>query len=170
MHLSPPQNEAELLLVADIYLKYDDGFLPVNREVCYENIINHWRRLGYVRIIHHARRVIGFIMASVVTTKHSKEKMLLQEYFCTDLSGFAAAKAVKLAHRDLVQHAANQRIVTVMSCGSHMDPDHTFTRILEREGWKRKGHVALIQLVRAAPVVQKGLPGQRSQRSGELPS
>jgi hypothetical protein len=148
MHISPPKDEQELRVVADIYLDYDDGFLPVNREVCHENILLHWKRLGYIRIIHHANRIVGFIAGSPIMTKHSKEKVLLQEYFCTNLTGFAAAKAVKLAHRDMVNYARAQRLFVIMSCGSHMDPDHTFTRILEREGWGRKGHVALLRIVK----------------------
>lgn len=139
-----PTSEDQLKRCVDIYIAQHDDFFPVDRNICYRNVMAYWRMpTEYVKIIEHNRTIVGFIAGAITTSKHSREKYLLQEYYVTNLKGFSAAKAVFLAHRDFEKFARDQRISMVISQGSHMDPDHTFTRLLEKDGWSRRGHIAI---------------------------
>jgi hypothetical protein len=143
MILTNPSSEQQLKFCADLYISYNDSsFISIDQQFCYENIIKHWKSLNYIKLIVDNNQIIGFIMASPSMSKHSKDRFMLQEYYCTNAQGFKAAKAVKLAHQDLIEYARKNRFKFVISQSSHMDPDHTFTKLLEKFGWQRRGHIA----------------------------
>ena len=49
-------------------------------------------------------------------------------------------------HQELIEEAKRLDIKLVMSTGSHFDEDNTFTKILERYGWERRGYIAIKKL------------------------
>jgi hypothetical protein len=46
----------------------------------------------------------------------------------------------------MIEEAKRLDIHLAMSTGSHLDENNTFTKILERYGWERRGHVAIKKL------------------------
>ena len=171
MEFLKPTNEAQLRHCCDIYMAQNDPeFMRVDANSCYQSLIKHWRLNGYVRVIWLKGEIVGFIMASIVPVMYSKEKHLAQEYYCTNLTGFAAAKAVIESHKGLVEVAKMKLIPVVISQGSHMDPENTFTRILERQGWTRRGFVANIRAVPDVARVPEGHHPQRLPASGVKPA
>lgn len=169
MIIRNPISIEELHLCAEIYIAQNDNeFLYIEPSVCKFNIVNQWKMNRYIRVIEHDGKVVGFIAASPNTSKHSTLKQFVQEYYVTNLKGFASARAVIAAHRDMVDYAIKHRYHLVISQGSHMDPEFVFTRILERNGWKRKGHVALKYLT-DLPAARLELPlHQRGRTLGEV--
>lgn len=142
MEILQPKSAQELMICADIYIGYNNDFVQVDRGWAHKQILDYWRQKNYIRVIYHEGQIVGFIAAMYCASKHSPEWRLLQEYYCTNLKGFASAKAVRLAHRDMLEYAKRRGIGLVQSPGSHMDPDNVFVRILERDGWQRSGYLA----------------------------
>jgi len=147
MKIIQPSSEQQLYFCANMYISQNDSsFISIDAQFCYENIIKHWKSLNYIKIIIDNNQIVGFIMASPSMAKHSKDKFMLQEYYCTNLKGFKSARAVKVAHEDLIEYSKRNKFKFVLSQGSHMDPDHTFTKLLEKFGWQRRGHIAKYNL------------------------
>jgi len=143
MQVTKPTSEQQLKFCTDMYIgQNDNSFINLDSQYCYENIIKHWKSLNYIKLIIDNNQIVGFIMASSTVSKHSKDKFIVQEYYCTNLIGFKSARAVKLAHEDLIENAKKNKFKFVISQGSHMDPNHVFTRLLEKFGWDRRGHIA----------------------------
>jgi hypothetical protein len=143
MKIIQPISEQQLQFCTNMYISQNDpSFISVDIQFCYENIIKHWKSLNYIKLIIDNNQIVGFIMASPLSSKHSRDKFMLQEYYCTNLTGFKAARAVKLAHQDLIEYSKKNKFKFVISQGSHMDENHTFTKLLEKFGWQRRGHVA----------------------------
>jgi len=148
MKIIQPSSEQQLKFCADMYISQNDNsFINLDSQFCYENIIKHWKCLNYIKLIIDNNQIVGFIMANETISKHSRDKFIAQEYYCTNLSGFKSARAVKLSHEDLTEYAKKNKLKFVISQGSHMDPDHTFTRLLEKFGWDRRGHIAKYNIV-----------------------
>jgi hypothetical protein len=142
MQILQPKSPQELLACADIYISYNNDFLKVDERWAHKQILDYWRQKNYIRVIWHEGQIVGFIAAIYCASKHSPEYRLLQEYYCTNLKGFSAAKAVRAAHRDMIEYATRRGIGLIQSPGSHMDSDNTFVRILEKDGWERSGYLA----------------------------
>jgi len=148
MKIVSPTSEFQLVKCVELYAALNDySFIDIDSSFCYENIIKHWKTLQYIKLIIDNNQIVGFIMATSSMSKHSKDKYMLQEYYCTNLSGFKAAKAVKLSHNDLIEYAKKNKYKHVYSQGSHMDPEHVFTRLLEKFGWDRRGHIAKYTII-----------------------
>jgi hypothetical protein len=148
MKIIQPSSENQLKQCADMYISQNDfSFINIDTKFCYESIVKHWKTLQYIKLIIDNNQIVGFIMATSSMSKHSKDKYMLQEYYCTNLSGFKAAKAVKISHNDLIEYAKKNKYKFVYSQGSHMDPEHIFTRLLEKFGWDRRGHIAKYTIV-----------------------
>jgi adenine deaminase len=91
-------------------------------------------------------QIIGWIYATPGLNLHTKEKILQQIYFCSNQAGISAARVIKVLHEELIEEAKRLDIKLVMSTGSHFDEDNTFTKILERYGWERRGYIAIKKL------------------------
>jgi hypothetical protein len=148
MKIVSPTSESQLAKCVEMYAALNDySFINIDTKFCYESIVKHWKTLQYIKLIIDNNQLVGFIMATSAMSKHSKDRYMLQEYYCTNLNGFKSAKAVKLSHNDLVEYAKKNKYKFVYSQGSHMDPEHVFTRLLEKFGWDRRGHIAKYTIV-----------------------
>lgn len=142
-----PANAEQLKVACRLYMQQNDNtFMWIEPSTCEKNIVNHWMRQEYIRLIMQGNRIAGFILAAVVSSKHCGRPHMVQEYYCTDLKGTASARAVYLAHDDMLQEARRRRLPFVVSCGSHMDPTFVFARMLEKRGWKRRGHICIYDI------------------------
>lgn len=147
MIVDKPISDEEVKYCCDLYISQNDpSFFKVNPQICYNNLINHWRSLGYLSVIRKDNRIVAWINANELRSRHSSERFLMQEYYCSILSGFSAAKAVRLAHNDLIQEGLRRKVDYVMSIAGPKDPTCVLTRILEKDGWIRRGHIAKYNL------------------------
>jgi hypothetical protein len=152
MIVTNPKSEDELAKCVDMYIALNDPtFIKINRDFCIENIVKHWKSLGYIRLLKDNHKIVAWIMAIPAMSKHSREKYLMQEYYCSHLEGFSSVRAIKILHNDLIKYASNNRYNLIVSTGSHMDPTFVFTRILEKQGWNRRGHIATYRI--ESPIV-----------------
>jgi hypothetical protein len=97
----------------------------------------------YFRIISRDGRDVGFISATVGCFGFSTERVLNQNFYFSELEGYSAHLAVKIAHEGLLEFARTARVKKVVSGGSYLDGDFVFVRLLERLGWTRHAHVAV---------------------------
>jgi hypothetical protein len=142
-----PRTLEEIHFCVDMYLRLnDESFIPADRQLAYDNLSNLVRRNKFVRMAVKDNQIIGWIYASAGLNLHTKEKILQQSYFCSNQTGIAAARVIKFLHQELIEEAKRLGINLVMSTGSHFDEDNTFTKILERYGWERRGYIAIKKL------------------------
>jgi hypothetical protein len=142
-----PRTLEEIHFCVDMYLKLnDETFIPADKDLAYSNLMNLVRRNKFVRMAVKDGKIVGWIYACVGLNLHTKDKILQQSYFCSNQSGILAARIIKFLHEELIKEAKRLDIKLVMSTGSHFDEDNTFTKILEKYGWERKGYIAIKKL------------------------
>jgi len=147
MELIKPRTLEDIHFCVDMYLNLnDETFIPADKQLAYDNLSNLVRRNKFVRMAVKNNQIIGWIYATPGLNLHTKEKILQQSYFCSNQSGISAARVIKVLHEELIEEAKRLDIKLVMSTGSHFDEDNTFTKILERYGWERRGYIAIKKL------------------------
>jgi len=147
MELIKPRTLEDIHFCVDMYLNLnDETFIPADKQLAYDNLSNLVRRNKFVRMAVKNIQIIGWIYATPGLNLHTKEKILQQSYFCSNQSGISAARVIKVLHEELIEEAKRLDIKLVMSTGSHFDEDNTFTKILERYGWERRGYIAIKKL------------------------
>jgi hypothetical protein len=101
-----------------------------------------------MKILKKNDNIIAFIVAVIDKPLHNNEVGLVQIYYACSEKGFTAYKCAVQLHEELIKEGIKQKLDFVLSQGSHMDPEFIFTRILENNGWERRGHVAMRRLPR----------------------
>lgn len=136
--------KAELEYCIDAYTKYNDfSFLPVDRDFAIKNLDLAVRRQRFVRVLKMDDKIVSWIFADSAKSAHMKTNILQQYYYFSELQGVAAYRSVKMLHDSLIDYAEKMGYELILSPGSHLDEDHTFTRILEKLGWERRGYIGI---------------------------
>jgi hypothetical protein len=144
MNISKIKTNEDVIECVNMYFDQNDHlFLEANFRIAVKNLDIIIRRNKFVRILKESDKIVAWMYADTYKSLHSDFKAIQQYYYCSTLKGTKAFKAVKLLHEDLVKYAIENKYEFVMSPGSHLDPDYTFTRILEKLGWERRGYIAL---------------------------
>ena len=144
MNIRKPISRNELEQCVDIYLAMnDESFLPSDKFNAFSNILRRWRGGEFIRIIEKDNEVVGFITGLVHVLPHCKYKQIDQDYYVSNLKGFGAARAVIVAHEEMIKYAEETGIPFVVTHCSHEDEDRVLCKILQKKGWRVKGHVAL---------------------------
>lgn len=142
-----PRTLEDIRYCVDMYLaQNDETFIEADKDLAYHNLTMLVRRNKFVRMAVKDNKIIGWIYANAGINPHIREKIFQQYYFTSNQSGIMAARVVKFLHEEMVEEAKRLDISLVMSTGSHLDENNTFTKILERYGWERRGHVAIKKL------------------------
>ncbi len=141
-----------------MYLALNDySFLPADRNFAIQNLSLSVRRKKFVRaLVDEDDKIVSWIFADSNNSLHMKTNILQQYYYCSNLKGIAAFKSVKILHDALIDYAEKMGYEIVMSPGSHLDEDHTFTRILEKLGWERRGYVGIYKTSHYKPFGDPG--------------
>lgn len=128
----------------DMYLALNDySFMPANREIAIKNLSLAVRRNKFVKVLKMNDKIVSWIYADSGASLHMSTNIIQQFYYCSELKGPAAYKSVKLLHDALIDYAEKKGYELIISSGSHFDKDYTFTRILEKLGWERRGYIAV---------------------------
>lgn len=142
-----PRTKEDIQYCVDMYLaQNDETFIEADKDLAYHNLMLLVRRNKFVRMAIKNNEIIGWIYAGVGVNPHIKDQIFQQYYFTSNQSGIMAARVVKFLHEEMVEEAVRLGIKLAMSTGSHLDENNTFTKILERYGWERRGHVAIKKL------------------------
>jgi hypothetical protein len=101
---------------------------------------------------------------------HTREQEVSQMYYQTKLKGFSAVKALRLYHKSMIEYAEKNGIEKCVST-SIMDTQETFYRILEKDGWVRRGCTMVYKLPKKNPTGPRlalvRIPGRQERLSGK---
>lgn len=138
------KSPTDLMTMFEVYAALnDESFLPFDKAASIAALHQQWASKQYIRVIEHDGEIRGWIAASVMCPAHMGAKVLQQTYYVSNFSGFLAAKALVMAHTDLVAFAEHIKVPYVISSCSHMDPGHNMCKILAHRGWETRGYLAL---------------------------
>jgi hypothetical protein len=135
--------------VVNQYLSIGDGglFEVDNVRAMQRMFSNISQKTNFTRIIkNNDGEIIGGIFAIPQPILYSKAIGLKQEFYYSIETGFSAARAVKVAHKALIEEANRRKLDFAMSCCSHLDEDRVLCKILAKQGWEIKGHLAVYHL------------------------
>jgi hypothetical protein len=146
MKISRIKSLQDLDEIVRMYLHYnDDSFMPADYKKTHANMIRSIRT-GFFRIVvDDDDSLIGAMLANVTDVRHMKKKVMRQDYFFS-IGGVKGYKAVVLLHEELVKEARTRKVDIVYSAGSFQDENNTFARILEKQGWQRRGYAAAFHI------------------------
>ena len=148
----PINSNKEIIEVIELYSAInDEEFMPVHKEYAYRNIWMHVKQKKFHRLYLEDNIIIGFIFCSPFQNYHFCGRLFAQEYFFTNAKGRKACNVIKILHNEMIKEAVRLKCNAVVSAGSHLDEDYTFTRILEKQGWLRRGHLAVKYLTPPMP-------------------
>jgi len=151
MEISHLVGKRDLLDCVDLYISMNDPeFLPdVDADLAASRIMQRLRSGAFIRLLKEDGEVFAFIIGCDAHQDFASEPQLHQLYYASKYTtGTKAVKAVVLLHNELEVYARSRNLSTVVSPGSHMDETNVFSRILEKQGWTRRGHIALKNLRR----------------------
>ena len=154
-----PRNKDDVRALVEMYYQQNDfTFLPASLEEAYRSLFGAVRANRFVRMALRDSEILGFIYADISKSTHMIEKMYQQLYYTSNQKGLLAARLVVLLHEALIEEAKLKKINLVVSAGSHMDEDCVMARILEKNGWKRKGYLAVYKIDEASAVRDQTVP------------
>lgn len=127
----------------------DEAFMRTDRHSSLVNLEKKVLDKKFVRVLRADQKIVAWIYGDLVKLDHQEGSNFQQLYYCSDLKGFSAARAVIALHREMFEYASlNSNSMYCVSPGSHLDEKNAFARILERDGWNRRGHIAVRELPR----------------------
>ena len=133
---------AETVKCFEKYAERDD-WLPVTTRPAREFARKVLQANVFLQVAVDNGEVVAFLYAEPEEILHMPFPVYKQKYFCSWCPGLKAARAVKELHSALIKFAEARGYALVMSTGSHFDPEYRFTRLLERQGWERRGYLAV---------------------------
>jgi len=146
LRLEKAQSCQEIVDCVDLYLSISPD-VPVDRAYTIRFMTEAAKRQQFFRLIRLGEELVGWFLAKEIGLGHTQAKTFQQMYYMTNLTGVRAVKAVILAHEAIEDRACELGMEIVASTASHNDPAFVLTRILEKQGWTRRGYYAFKLLV-----------------------
>ena len=147
MEITLPRSYKELKTCIEIYYKYNEGgLLPQDFKASLDSLYKHVSKGDFLFIIRDKEEIVAWILAIIHKPGSMAERVVQQIFYGSKLTGVKAVKALKLAHKALVDLASYKKIRYVFSCSSHQDFNLQLCRILEKDGWQTEGYFALYKL------------------------
>jgi len=148
MRVCSIDGQIAVVTCVDMYLSMND-WLEVDRKASIENFLKLRGSSGYFRcIVDGDGSIAAWSCFMPVVPLHARLPQFQQVYYASDKRGLQAARCVRILHRDAAERAISLGLRTIISQGSHMDEGNVFARLLEKDGWERRGHTALLRLPR----------------------
>ena len=118
---------------------YKDPLFPPDEKYFFKNILRLWQSGASVKVVLKDKLIVswGCIVISAPYL-HSREVEASQMYYQTLLEGISAVKSLRMYHAEIIKFARKHK-VSKCTTSSIMDSQETFYRILEKDGWKRRG-------------------------------
>lgn len=134
---------ADIAACVDLYRALsDEAFITSDRNSAIRNLWALVRQRRFVRCIRRNGVIEAWIYADRVHLPHRATPHFQQIYYASSVSGIRAARYVVALHDIAAEYAKAEGYDLITSPGSHMDPDNVFARILEKNGWQRRGYLA----------------------------
>lgn len=138
------QSDAEITYCVNLYANLvEENLVPVDIKMA-ERYMKHFAVTHkFLRVGEFEGKIRCWILAMLNRPYHVKDPIFQQLYFASDFTGLKAAHAVKLLHRAMLIEAERLEYKIAMSMGSCFDEKNVMARILEKDGWTRRGHTAV---------------------------
>ena len=147
MILRNPKNLNDIEKCLNLYLSiYNNNFIVVDPDYIRAMISQHIRLKKFFKMCEESHEIISFIIAKENQLLFSAEKVLQVISYCSNQKGIKSANLVKLMHREVIEEAKIKNISKVISESSPLDDKQILVKILEYDGWIRKGHMAIYNL------------------------
>ena len=145
MRVSSPRSVEDLVECVRMYRALnDESFMPSSESMAIQSIKIKAKRGSFIRVaLNDSDEICGWICCEAIQHPHIGFKVLQQTFFASRDVGFKAARAVKILHEAMLEEAIKCRFPMAVSTGSHMDPELTFAKLLEKYGWERRGYCAV---------------------------
>ena len=145
MIISPPKSEKEVKRVIDIHAEFvkDDTLFPYNVNTAYLNYLQVRKQDYYKTIKTDDGEIVGGCHAKIHIPDYTNVKLLQVMFYICKLKGIGAFRAATELHRDLIAYAEAKYIPYVLSVSGYFDEDAILAKILEKDGWLRKGYGAV---------------------------
>lgn len=112
-----------------------------------ESVKSLWQlcRMGkFVRCVRSDDgAILAWLCADTVRLLHCDFSNFQQIYYASNQTGTKAFRCIKLLHDEMVDYSLNLKVKYCVSAGSHFDENNTFARCLEKQGWQRRGYLAV---------------------------
>lgn len=142
-----PRTTTDIIACVKIYEDLNDfSFVNMSPAESIRTISAFSRAKKFIRIKIVDNEIVAWILCDVAKPMHQEELQFQQIYYASKRSGIKAYSDVLDLHTEMEKEARIRKIPLLLSTGSHMDETNVFTRILERNGWQRRGYVALKRL------------------------
>ena len=142
-----PRSLSDIESCVKIYEALNDfSFIRMSTKASIQNISQFVRRNKFMRMKVVDNEIVAWILCEKSKPYHQEEFQFQQTYYASKRSGLQAYRDVLDLHNAMIEEARLQNIPVVVSLGSHMDSENTFARILEKNGWERRGYAALKRL------------------------
>lgn len=142
-----PRSIQDIVDCVKIYESLNDfSFINMSFKESVNTISRFARSNKFIRIKLENNKIVAWILCDTAKPMHQEEFQFQQIYYASNRSGIKAYKDVIDLHNAMLDEAWRLKIPMAISAGSHMDEKFTFTRILEKAGWQRRGYVALKRL------------------------
>jgi hypothetical protein len=120
------------------FAEFESVEISIDEDFCKSNLFSLARRGDFFRVVKQDEEIVGWIAAKIATPYlHSKDKVLYQLYYHTNLSGYIAVKALILVHEAMIESAKEKRIRLVVT-SSELENSDSFNRILMKQGWIKR--------------------------------
>ena len=142
-----PRTLKDIIDCVNIYESYNDfSFINMSTQESIKSISQFVRLNKFMRIKLESDKVVAWILCDKAKPMHQEEIQFQQIYFASMNTGIKAYRDVIDLHNEMLKETKRLGLKMAISSGSHMDEKFTFTRMLERNGWQRRGYVALKRL------------------------
>lgn len=139
----------------DLYMASPYGYDPIGATDRRLSIANFKRLLinGTHKLICGYRdgKLVAFLLARIgAVNLHSKAVGISQEYYVTNMTGFSAARVLKMTHELMCKIGENAGVEVATSHCSHLDNEQVLCKILAKAGWEQCGYVVYRRLGQGA--------------------
>lgn len=151
MKLDEIRSKEELEYCVDMYMSQNDiSFLPADRDTSIKNLKKAYRN-DFVRVVRDKGVIIAWAWFLRINLPYTDKEFFQQYFYTSNCTGVKAYKCVIMLHEAAEEEAKRLKIRYLISQGSHMDPHCVFAKMLERQGWQRRGHTAVLKLSQGDP-------------------
>jgi hypothetical protein len=140
-------NDREIEQAATLYYEWTDKqFINADLMTSINGLKHIVKTNKFAKVILVDNAVVGFITGDRYNSPFMAERVFMQTFYFSNLKGVAAIRAIKLAHKALVDYAIKFKYDSCYSSGSFQDKDLVFARTLEKEGWQRRSYACTLNL------------------------
>lgn len=147
------QSEFEALECTRRSIEHYSKF-EVDHEVDHRYLTENTRRVFRSKcffnvVVNNLGEIVSWIVANEgPSSMHSRDVVLSQMYYHTFIAGIPAVRAMLVAHRAMITHAASKGIRWVASSSSLPNSD-VFNRVLISDGWIKRGSMVVYRVTAA---------------------